>query len=97
MAATPEITLYENTFGARDSSSHQELTGSTIFRIASMTKAVTSVAALQLVERGTLSLDEPVAKHLPEFEGLKVLDGFDRATGDPILRPARNPSRSGGS
>jgi methyl acetate hydrolase len=91
MVATAETTLYENTFGERDSSSNQELTSGSIFRIASMTKAITSVAAMQLVERGTLSLDEPVAKHLRELEGLQVLEGFDTANGDPILRPARKP------
>ncbi|HYC55008.1 MAG TPA: serine hydrolase domain-containing protein [Candidatus Binatia bacterium] len=57
----------------------------TMFRIASMTKAITSVAALQLVEQGRLSLDAEVASILPEFGQLPVLAGFD---GDrPKLRP----------
>jgi methyl acetate hydrolase len=59
-----------------------------IFRYASCTKAIASVAALQLVEQGRISLDDEVATHLPEFGKAQVLDGFD---GDqPILRP---PSR----
>lgn len=56
----------------------------TIFRYASMTKLVTSVAVMQLVERGELALDQEVSSVLPEFAELRVLDGFD---GDePILR-----------
>jgi methyl acetate hydrolase len=62
----------------------------TIFRYASCTKAFASVALLQLVEQGLVSLDDEVATHLPEFGKLQVLDGFD---GDvPVLRsPSRPP------
>jgi methyl acetate hydrolase len=61
----------------------------TVFRIASMTKAMTSVAALQLVERGELALEQPVADVIPAFGDLQVLAGFD---GDePSLRPPRSP------
>ena len=57
----------------------------TMFRNASMTKAVATTAALQLVEQGRLSLDATVESILPEFGQLQVLDGFD---GDkPRLRP----------
>jgi methyl acetate hydrolase len=49
----------------------------TMFRIASMTKAITTVAALQLVEQGRLELDQPVASVAPAFGELQVLDGFD--------------------
>jgi CubicO group peptidase (beta-lactamase class C family) len=57
----------------------------TMFRNASMTKAVATTAALQLVEQGLLSLDATVESILPEFRQLQVLDGFD---GDkPRLRP----------
>jgi CubicO group peptidase (beta-lactamase class C family) len=60
---------------------------STMFRLMSMTKAFASVAALQLVERGRLTLDQEVASVLPAFGELKVLDGFD---GDaPRLREPR--------
>jgi methyl acetate hydrolase len=90
MAATAEKTVYAGAFGKRDSASGVDVNTSSIFRIASMTKAVTSVAAMQLVERGTLTLDEPVSKHLPKLGGLEVLEGFDKA-GKPILRQARKP------
>ncbi len=55
-----------------------------MFALMSMTKAFTSVAALQLVERGELALDQPVADVLPAFDELQVLDGFDGDT--PRLR-----------
>ena len=91
MVANAEKTLYAGAFGKRDSASETPLTTSSIFRIASMTKAVTSTAALQLVERGKLQLDEPVAKHLPELGKLEVLEGFDPGSGKPLLRAAREP------
>ena len=53
------------------------MTPDTMFRIASMTKIVTTTAALQLVERGKLDLDAPVDQYLPEFADLQVLEGFD--------------------
>jgi methyl acetate hydrolase len=91
MVATAEKTLYAGGVGKRDAASETALTTTSIFRIASMTKAVTSAAALQLVESGKLQLDEPVAKHLPELGKLEVLEGFDPGTGKPLLRPARQP------
>lgn len=84
MVATAEKTTYAGAFGERariDS----------IFRIASMTKAITSVAAMQLVEQGKAQLDEPVAKYLEEFRSLQVLEGFAPGSGKPVLRPARKP------
>ena len=60
----------------------------TIFSIiASMTKLVTTIAALQLVESGKIELDAPVNTYLPEMDGLKVLLGFDNA-GDPLFEDA---------
>jgi methyl acetate hydrolase len=91
MAATVEKTIFSGAYGKRDSSSGVDVTTGSIFRIASMTKAITSVAALQLVERGALTLDEPVSKHLPKLGGLEVLEGFDKNTGKAILRPASKP------
>ncbi|OBI82159.1 serine hydrolase [Mycobacterium sp. E740] len=56
----------------------------TMFRNASMTKAVATTAALQLVEQGRVNLDAPVASIVPEFGDLQVLDGFQ--SGEPVLR-----------
>jgi len=66
------------------------MTRDTIFRIASMTKAVTSVAAMQLVEQGRLGLNDPVLAIDPALATPQVLEGFD-ADGKPRLRPARGP------
>lgn len=66
------------------------VTPDSLFRIASMTKPVTSVAVLQLVEQGKLGLDEPLQSYLPRFADARVLEGFDEA-GQPMLRAARSP------
>ncbi len=66
-----------------------------IFRYASCTKSIASVAALQLVEQGRISLDDEVATHLPEFAKAQVLDGFDDSAnggGQPILRAPSRPA-----
>src|SRR4051794_22102714 len=89
MVADANKTLYAGAFGKRDASGSPVRVDS-LFQIASMTKAVTTVAALQLVEQGKVSLAEPVATHLPELANLEVLEGFD-AVGKPSLRPARIP------
>src|SRR5262249_59588439 len=75
-------------FGVADVSSGRALTADALFRIASMTKAVTSVALMQLVEQGRLGLDDPVEKYLPELANPKVFESFDAATGAYKLRPA---------
>jgi CubicO group peptidase (beta-lactamase class C family) len=68
----------------------QPLDAGATFRLASMTKALASVAALQLVEQGRVGLDDAVASVLPEWEQLQVLDGFE---GDqPRLRPPAEPA-----
>ena len=90
MVASTDSILYSGAFGKRDSASGIDVKPDSIFAIASMTKAITSVAAMQLVERGRLKLDEPVAKHLPELAKMEVLEGFD-AAGKPVLRPATKP------
>jgi methyl acetate hydrolase len=90
IAATDRGIIYEGAFGKRDLAKGPEMTRDTIFRLASMTKAVTSVAAMQLVERGKLDLDRPVGGVLPELSAPQVLEGFDDA-GAPKLRPAKRP------
>ena len=90
LAATDTGVLYEGAFGLRDVVDGPAMTRDSVFRIASMTKAVTSVAALQLVEQGKLQLDEPIGKVLPELAAPQVLEGFD-SSGAPRLRPAKRP------
>lgn len=89
MYADADKVRYAGAFGTRDSSGIPVTTDS-IFGIASMTKAVTTVAAMQLVEQGKVTLDEPVSRILPQLAEPKVLDGFD-AAGKPVLRPAKIP------
>src|SRR6266481_3856675 len=90
MAATDTGVLYEGTFGVRALDQSAPMTLDTVFRIASMTKAITSVAAMQLVEQGKLKLEEPVPNVDPALGSPQVLDGFD-PSGAPRLRPARRP------
>jgi CubicO group peptidase (beta-lactamase class C family) len=89
--ATDREVIYQGAFGKRDLSRPQPMTIDSVFWIASLTKAITSVAAMQLVEQGKLSLDGPIATALPELAGPQVLEGFDADDGAPKLRPARNP------
>ena len=84
MAAGDDGPIYEGAAGVRSVESDDPITADTMLRIASMTKMVATVAALQLVERGELDLDEPVATYRPEFAELQVLEGFDGDT--PRLR-----------
>jgi len=90
VAANDKSVIYEGAFGTRDLAKGPAMTVDTIFRLASMTKAVTSVAAMQLVEQGRLLLDQPIGGVLPELSAPQVLEGFDDA-GAPRLRPAKQP------
>ena len=90
MAATRDGPLYQGAFGTRALPDGAAMTPDTVFWIASMTKAITSTAAMQLVEQGKLALDGPIAEVLPELAAPRVLEGFD-AEGEPRLRPARRP------
>jgi CubicO group peptidase (beta-lactamase class C family) len=83
--------LYEGAFGVTDVATGRPLAADALFRIASMTKPVTSLAAMQLVEQGRFGLDDPVEKHLPELAGPKVFESFDAASGEYRLRPAARP------
>ena len=89
-AADRAGTIYQGAFGRRALPDGAAMTLDTVFRIASMTKAITATAAMQLVEQGRLDLDAPAGAVLPELAAPQVLEGFD-AAGTPILRPARAP------
>jgi len=80
--------LYVGAFGVADVGTGRALSTDALFRIASMTKPVTSLALMQLVEQGKVRLDDPADKYLPELVGLKVFESFDAATGEYKLRPA---------
>lgn len=90
MVANSRSILYSGALGTRDGASGKSVDASSLFSIASMTKAITTTAAMQLVERGKLRLDEPAARHLPELGKLQVIAGFD-SSGAPQLRPVSKP------
>ena len=80
--------LYENAFGVADVATGRPLKTDALFRIASMTKPITTTALMQLVEQGKIGLDDPAEKYLPELKNPKVVESFDAKTGDYKLRPA---------
>lgn len=78
-----------DSYGHQDLARRVPMQRDSIFRIYSMTKTVTAVAVLMLLEEGKLTLDDPVARHLPEFAGVQVLEG---GTADaPELRAPKTP------
>jgi len=64
--------VYHEFFGVQDVVSEQPMTDQTIFRLFSMTKAITSVAAMMLVDEGKLALEDPIAKYIPSFANVRV-------------------------
>ena len=90
LAGDADGECYAGAFGVRELGRPAAMTTDTVFWLASMSKAITSVAAMQLVERGAVGLDEPLGRVVPELGEVQVLDGFD-AAGEPVLRPPRRP------
>ena len=76
-----------NTLGYRDIEKKLPMERDTLFRIASMTKPVTSIAALMLWEEGKLKLEDPIAKWLPEFSGMRVLKDASGPVNDTYPAP----------
>src|SRR4030095_12196818 len=88
MAANETSVVYERAFGLRNMATTTSMSPDTIFRIASMVKLLTSVAAMQLVERGRLKLDEPAGNVDPMLPAPRTLTGCENR-GAPQLREAR--------
>jgi len=89
-AATDKGTLYEGAFGKRELGKEAPMAPDTVVWIASMTKAITATAVMQLVERGKLGLERPASEVVPDLARAKVLEGFDPA-GKPRLRAPKRP------
>jgi CubicO group peptidase (beta-lactamase class C family) len=89
-AVLPDGEVVTAAAGVRDAGTGAKMTPDTVVWIASMTKALTAAAAMQLVEQGRLELDAPVARVLPQLASPQVLEGFDAAN-KPKLRPAKSP------
>jgi methyl acetate hydrolase len=83
--------IYQGAFGVADVATGRALAQDSLFRIASMTKPVTSVALMQLVEQGKLALEDPVEKYLPDMAKLPVFDSFDARTGNYHLHLSAKP------
>jgi methyl acetate hydrolase len=90
VAATDKGPIYEGAFGTREIGADAPMTLDTVVWIASMTKAITATAAMQLIERGKLSLDRPAHDVVPELAKARVLEGFDGG-GQPKLRAPKRP------
>jgi CubicO group peptidase (beta-lactamase class C family) len=86
-----DAVLFLDGAGKRDVAGNAPIAPDTIFRIASMTKPVTSLAIMMLREEHKIDLDDPVTRYLPEFERLRVLTRFDAADGTLDLRPPARP------
>jgi len=78
--------VFFESFGVRNIDSKRPMTADTIFRLYSMSKAVTSVAAMMLVDDGKLSLDDPLSKFIPAFAGVRVAVEMREANGNAVLR-----------
>ncbi len=82
--------VYFETFGMRDVTAQSPMTKDAIFRLYSMSKPITSVMAMMLVEDGKLALDDPVSKYIPDFADIKVgvaKDGEKELALEPLQRP----------
>jgi CubicO group peptidase (beta-lactamase class C family) len=69
--------VYNRSFGVADIDNKTPMETSSIFRIASQTKAITSIAAMMLFEEGKFLLDDPVSKYIPEFAHATVIESFE--------------------
>jgi CubicO group peptidase (beta-lactamase class C family) len=90
LAANRAGVLFADAYGEREFGTGVDMTLDTVCWIASMTKALTSTAAMQQVEKGQLTLDGPISDVLPELSKVQVLEGFDDS-GAPRLRPPTRP------
>ena len=82
--------IYERAFGKMDVAKNKVMTTDAIFRFASMTKPVTSVAVMMLVEEGIVNLDDPIADYLPELANREVFTSFNLEDGSYTAVPAEN-------
>ncbi|HEY1067196.1 MAG TPA: serine hydrolase domain-containing protein, partial [Pirellulales bacterium] len=89
LVSGPEKTLCVESVGLADVATQKPLKSDAVFWIASMTKPITATALMMLVDEGKVKLDDPVAKHLPEFAGQMYV--ADRRDGEVVLRRPKQP------
>ncbi len=90
LAADDRGVVYRGAFGRRTVDKTEPMTLDSVFRIASMTKAVTTTAAMQLIEQQRIGLEQPMGDVLPAVKDVKVLEGFS-ADGTARLRDPKSP------
>jgi methyl acetate hydrolase len=88
MVADADGVLYAGAFGRSDVANNEPMKMDSIFRIASMTKPVTSVAVMMLVQQGDVALDDPISQYLPAFENAEVIATFNARDKTFTKRPA---------
>jgi methyl acetate hydrolase len=88
IGATRSGLVYEGAFGKANDATGTAMTADTVVWLASMTKAITATACMQLIEQGRVHPDDDASKYLPQLAAPQVLEGFD-ADGKPRLRPAK--------
>lgn len=91
LVVSRDAILYEAAAGKLDVAHNIAMPANAIFAIASMTKPITSVAIMMLVEEGKLSLDDPVSKYLAGFDNLRVITKFNEKDSTYETRPAKRP------
>src|SRR5215213_5935118 len=91
IAADRRGVFYSGAAGVASGQPARPMSVDAIFQIASMTKAVTSVALLQLVDDKMVGLDDPASKYLPAFAKVAVITSFDPKTGAYTVKPASRP------
>jgi len=82
-------TVYSKSYGLSNAEDNLPMNVDNIFRIASQTKAITTVALMTLYERGEFLLDDPVHLYIPEFKDPTILVSLDRETGEMVTEPAK--------
>ena len=80
--------VYHKAFGIKNPDTNERYTTDDIFRIASMTKAITSIAILKLWENGKISLDDPIEKYIPEFKDAEILVSFNEKDSSYTSKPS---------
>ena len=71
--------IYQKSYGIKNPETNEEFKNDDIFRIASMTKAITSFGVVKLWEKGLIDFDDPIKKYIPEFEYVEILDSFNES------------------
>lgn len=92
LATTAEEVVYEGAFGRRRSDGEEPLTADAVFQIMSMTKPVTSVATVMLIEDGAIGIDDRLSDYLADYRDMDVIEGWDPGSDTLTTRPANGPA-----